>query len=94
MKLGAAVGETAVEMLRSGPDSGVFEGMKGAGHVVRGSRVTSRSHALWALEPGKGSHLHVCGVRGDWSGYHCRSSGEMWLWLGQRGRGAGRMGRE
>lgn len=89
MKPGAAVGETAVEMLRSGPDSGVFEGRKGAGRVVRGSRVTSQSHALWALKPGKGSHLHASRVQGDWSGYHCRSSGETWLWLGQRGRGAG-----
>ena len=48
MRPGAAVGETAVEMLQSGPDSGVFEGMKGAGHVVRGSRVTSLPSGPWS----------------------------------------------
>ena len=48
MRLGAAVGEIAVEILQSGPDSGVFEGMKGAGHVVRGSRVTSLPSGPWS----------------------------------------------
>lgn len=55
-----------MEMLQSGPDSGVFEGMKGVG--ARGERKQSGQHALWALELGKGSHLisvHVgCGEAG------------------------------